>query len=123
MRILDSSDCCLSAQEIEERSRAIGRPVGISSAYWVVERLHALGLVRRLDLGDGVARYESSLPDAGDHHHLVCVDCGDVVPFEDPRIERLLQRSCRLKGFSVVSHEVVVRGRCSSCGIGYGGGG
>src|SRR5579875_2604473 len=53
--------CALTAQEIAERLRgwlaegAVGRPVAIASVYRGIEVLQELGLIVRVDLGDGVA--------------------------------------------------------------------
>lgn len=116
IQTLDAAVCCLSAQEVVDRSRATEHPVGLAMAYRVLERLHDLGLVRRIDLGDGTARYEPLGPDEDRHHHLVCIDCGRVVPFEDPRLKRALHAATPPAGFSLVEREVVLRGRCALCG-------
>lgn len=114
--MLDAAGCCLTSQEVVDRSRATAHPVGMATAYRVLERLHALQSVRRIDLGDGTARYEALHPDKERHHHLVCVDRGQVVPFEDRSLERALQAATPPAGFSQVEHEVVLRGRCALCG-------
>ena len=51
-------DCCASAQEIHASLRAGGRSVGIASVYRVLEVLSELRLVQRVDVGDGIARFE-----------------------------------------------------------------
>lgn len=114
--MLDAAACCLSAQEVVDRSHATAHPVGVATAYRVLERLHELHLVRRIDLGDGTARYEALCPGEHRHHHVVCIECGQVVPFEDRRLERALQAATPPSGFSLVEREVVLRGRCAICG-------
>ena len=81
---LADQECCRSAQEIFDQLRGDERRVGIASVYRALDLLVSLGLVQRLDLGGGIARYEPAMPGGEHHHHLVCVDCGDVRPFEDP---------------------------------------
>ena len=49
------------------------------------------------------------------HHHLVCGDCGKVEPFEDPRLERAIEAVEERSGYSVVGHEVLLRGSCADC--------
>ena len=112
---LAASGCCLSAQELADAARAAGRRVGIASVYRILERLHELRLVQRLELGDGIARFEALAPDGDHHHHLVCLECGEVVPFEDPGLERAIAGTSRRAGFSVVEHDVVLRGHCPAC--------
>jgi len=108
-------DCCLSAQEIHDRVRADGARVGIASVYRALEGLDELGLVQRVDLGDGVARFEPAHMDGDHHHHLVCDDCGKVEPFEDPTLETAIERVARGRGYSVAAHDVVLRGACQEC--------
>ncbi len=58
VELLGDQDCCLSAHEIHDRVRARGARVGIASVYRALDGMDELGLVQRVDLGDGVARYE-----------------------------------------------------------------
>jgi Fur family transcriptional regulator, ferric uptake regulator len=111
---LGDQDCCLSAQEIHDALRASGARVGIASVYRALEGMDELGLVQRVDLGDGVARFEPA-HDEGHHHHLVCDDCGKVEPFEDPALESAIARVAGGRGYSVAAHEVVLRGACEDC--------
>jgi len=112
---LADQECCRSAQEIHDQLRADGRRVGIASVYRVLDLLVSLGLVQRLDLGGGMSRYEPALPGGEHHHHLVCVDCGEVRPFEDPGLERALEGTTRRSDYTVDGHDVVLRGRCPDC--------
>lgn len=117
--LLSVQGCALSALEIEDamrRARRGRRPVGRASIYRVLELLHTHGLVNRLDLGDGIARYEPTDP-AGEHHHhhLVCAECGKLVPFNDPGLERSIDQLSHRLGFTTTDHEVTLRGSCSDC--------
>ena len=84
IELLDEQPCALSALDIEDELRARdGRRVGRASIYRVLDELVTLGLLSRVDVGDGVARYEPQRPhDHEHHHHLVCDGCGqlDAVP-------------------------------------------
>ena len=89
---LGEQSCCRSAQEIFDGIRADGGRVGIASVYRALDQLVELRLVQRVELGDGVARFEPSHVDGEHHHHLVCDDCGKVEPFSDPGLEQALER-------------------------------
>lgn len=115
VRALADQDCCASAQEIHERLRAADRPVGIASVYRSLDLLHGLGLVTRVETGDGVARYEPALPGGEHHHHLVCVRCGGVEAFEDDALERAIHAVGDRVDFEVTAHDVALRGRCRAC--------
>jgi Fur family ferric uptake transcriptional regulator len=114
---LNDQDCCLSAQETHERLAAAGARVGIASVYRVLDLLAAQGLLTRVDLGDGVARYEPARPSGHHHHHLVCGDCGKVEPFEDDALEQELTRVASRLGYAMDAHDVVLRGACDDCRV------
>jgi Fur family ferric uptake transcriptional regulator len=113
--LLAGQRCCLSAQEIFDRLRAAGRPVGIASVYRVLDLLHELKLVQRVDVGDGIARYEPALPGGDHHHHVVCDDCGKVEAFHDERLEEAIRGVGDRVDYDVGGHEIVLRGACGEC--------
>lgn len=115
VEFLGRQDCCLSAQEIHDSVRAEGIRLGIASVYRTLEGLDRVGLVQRIDLGDGVARFEPALADGEHHHHFVCDACGNVEPFEDPALEATLERIAGGRGYRVEAHDVVLRGSCGEC--------
>jgi Fur family ferric uptake transcriptional regulator len=119
IELLSREDCALSALEIEDalrRPAAGERPVGRASVYRALELLHDHELIKRLDLGDGVARYEVADPAGEHHHHLVCDSCGRLVAFDDPALERAIDEVSERLGVRVEQHEVVLRGACENCG-------
>jgi len=113
--LLSGQTCCASAQEIHETLRGNERSVGIASVYRVLDVLSELRLVQRVDVGDGIARFEPALPDGHHHHHVVCDDCGKVEPFSDSSLETAIARASKRLGYSVDAHEVVLRGECGDC--------
>jgi Fur family ferric uptake transcriptional regulator len=117
VELLGRQNCCLTAQEIFDRLRDEGRTVGIASVYRVLDLLGEQGLVQRVDVGAGTARYEPVLPSGEHHHHLVCDDCGKVEAFEDPDLEQAIHRLEGRTGYSVAAHDVVLRGACGDCRV------
>jgi Fur family ferric uptake transcriptional regulator len=111
---LAAQTCCRGAQEIHDALTAGGRRIGLASVYRMVDRLAEQGLVQRIDIGDGIVRYEPAR-DAEHHHHLVCGACGKVEPFSDRRLEHAIEAVEAQSGYSVVGHEVVLRGACGEC--------
>jgi Fur family transcriptional regulator, ferric uptake regulator len=117
LELLASQDCALSALDIEDALRGGDRRVARASVYRILDELVQLDLVARVDLGRGTARYEPAHDDARHHHdHLVCDGCGELIPFRDEELERALRRVSERVPFEVAEHEVVLHGRCGSCG-------
>jgi Fur family ferric uptake transcriptional regulator len=115
VEFLERQDCCRSAQEIHDGIVSGGGAVGVASVYRTLDTLAELRLVQRVDVGDGIARFEPFGGEDEHHHHLVCDDCGRVEPFTDERLERALERVAGRLGYAM-QHEVVLRGTCRSCG-------
>jgi Fur family ferric uptake transcriptional regulator len=115
VELLASEECALSAVEIEDALRARGRRIGRASIYRVLELLVEHGLVERVSVEQGLSRFERSLPSGEHHHHLVCEQCGRLVAFDDPGLERAINRVSQRLGARVDHHEVVLRGACEDC--------
>jgi Fur family transcriptional regulator, ferric uptake regulator len=116
IELLAGQPCALSAVQIEEALRTSGRATGRASIYRVLELLVEHGLVERIVLGDGQARFERAHPSGEHHHHLVCERCGRLVAFDDAGLERAIDRLSERLGVSIESHDVLLRGACRRCG-------
>jgi Fur family transcriptional regulator, ferric uptake regulator len=115
VQALAEQDCGASARELADGLADRGRPVGLASVYRALELLDDMGLVQRFEVGEGVARFEPADPAGDHHHHLVCESCGDVVAFEDPALERAIERLSGKVDFAVDAHDVTLRGECPQC--------
>ncbi len=113
--LLARQNCCLSAHEISQELHESGSDVGIASVYRALELLHGMGLVQRVEVGDGGARFEPVVPGGEHHHHAVCDRCGRVTPFEDDRIEKQLEQLAGNLKHSMSGHDLVIHGECSRC--------
>jgi Fur family ferric uptake transcriptional regulator len=112
---LSRQPCCRSAREIADELHEHGNPVGIASVYRALELLDELRLVRRLDAGEGLVRYEPADPSGDHHHHIVCDRCGRVAAFADQQLEHAIERVSRELDHAVDAHDVVLRGECPRC--------
>jgi Fur family ferric uptake transcriptional regulator len=115
LELLGRQRCVLSANEIAHELRASGHAVGVATVYRTLDLLESLKLVQRLDVGAGGARYEPALPGGEHHHHLVCDRCGRVTAFEDPPLERAIEKLAGRLDYRVGEHDVVLRGSCPDC--------
>lgn len=122
--LLEQERCALTVQEMGRRLNGryeqgvTSRPVGIASVYRGIEVLADLGLVARVEVGDGISRYERVAPEQSEahhHHHFVCDSCGCLVPFDDTALEQAIVALEHRVGFAVSGHEVVLHGACSGC--------
>jgi len=115
LRQLDSQTCARSALEIEHALRATGRPVARASIYRILEELERLHLVQKVLVGQDMARYEPIRTGDGHHHHLVCDNCGTVMPFTDEGLESAIRKLSGRVPMQVAEHEIVLHGACEDC--------
>jgi Fur family ferric uptake transcriptional regulator len=118
LQLLDNQPCALSAVEIEGAIRhqsQAPRTASRASVYRILDELTALGLVARLDVGQGIVRFEAVREGTGHHHHLICDHCGTLTPFTDEELERTIRQVAQRVPLNVAEHEVVLHGACSDC--------
>ena len=104
----------LSTEELYLRLRRKNPRIGYATVHRSLKLFAECGIAEQRHFGDGQARYEAS--DHDEHHdHLICVTCGKIVEFEDPRIEVLQDEVAGQHGFSLVRHRLELYGRCLAC--------
>ena len=80
-----------------------------------MEELQEIGLLQRVEIGQGVVRYEPVRHGPGHHHHLVCDRCGSLQPFTDDGLEQAIRRLSERLPLRVSEHEIVIHGSCEAC--------
>lgn len=115
VKALARHDCAVTALELDDELRRRKPAVGRASIYRALEQLEQLGLLRRLEVARGVAGYERIEPGGEHHHHAICRECGRMIPFEDPSLERAIDKVSGRMSFDAAEHEVTIRGRCERC--------
>jgi Fur family transcriptional regulator, ferric uptake regulator len=115
IRLLADQDCALSAVEIQDALARDERNVSRASIYRILEELEQAELLARIEVGQGIVRYEPVRHGHGHHHHMVCDRCGRLIPFFDEGLERELVRVSARVPLRVAEHEVILRGACERC--------
>src|SRR5208283_1609621 len=98
------SDDHVSIEELLAQVRAKDRRVGYATVYRTLKLLAECGVAHERRFGDGLTRYELA-DDVAHHDHLICIACGNITEFEEPRIEELQERVARNNGFELRSHK------------------
>jgi Fur family transcriptional regulator, ferric uptake regulator len=114
LEILRGQEHPLAIREIFEA--LAGRDCDLATVYRSMHLLESMGMVKRFDLGDGVARFELlGDGDDGHHHHLVCTRCAGVVELEDCVLCEVDQRIAATSGFKAITHRLEFFGICPAC--------
>jgi len=114
LQVLEEERRPLSNQEIHQRL-----PRGASdlvTVYRSIQLLERIGVVKRFQFGDGVAR--CALVDERHHghqHHLVRTRCASLVEIGDCVVRELEQRVATQSKFKGVTHRLEFFGICPAC--------
>lgn len=115
IEVLAGLGCSISARDITAELQRRGSSTGPASVYRTLDLLERLKLVQRVDMSEGLARYEPALPGGDHHHHVVCDSCGRVAAFEDEALEAAINRLSLRLDFAIDAHDVTLRGDCPAC--------
>jgi Fe2+ or Zn2+ uptake regulation protein len=87
--------------------------LGRATLFRAVDVLVDLGLLDRIELGDGTRRYR--VCDTGHHHHLICTRCHRIEEIDVCLPENDLEDAAAQAGFQVERHTLDLYGRCEAC--------
>lgn len=104
-----------TAEEIYDAVQAEHGRMGLSTVYRSLMVLEQVGLIRRLDVGDGVSRYEFEGLNPSPHCHLVCLQCGELREAVCPALEDVNSVLRAEKRFEVLDQSLVFFGFCRRC--------
>ena len=113
LEIIQEGEGHLDASEIHRRARLKEPRLSLSTVYRTLRRFKDLGLVDEVHIDDALHHYEAK--QTAQHHHLICLDCGQVIEFSYPLIRELRKMVPDVRGFDFVSAELRAVGYCSRC--------
>ena len=104
----------VSIEELLAQVRSEDKRIGYATVYRTLKLLAECGVANERKFSDGLTRYE--LADEASHHdHLICLECGSIVEFEEPRIEDLQEEVAKRHGYMLLSHKHEMYGVCPKC--------
>jgi Fur family ferric uptake transcriptional regulator len=107
-QVLSASDDHPDVEELHHRAAAVDPRISIATVYRTVRMFEENGILSRLDLGDGRARYEE-MPESH-HDHLIDTRSGKIIEFNDPEIEALQEKIAARLGYKLVDHRLELFG-------------
>ena len=75
-----------TAEELYEKAKEIDSRASLATLYRTLTLLVEGGLLHEIDLGKGVTSYDPNFIEHPHHNHLICMDCSEVIEFEDQHI-------------------------------------
>ena len=96
----------LSAEDVYKILLEHGEEVGLATVYRVLTQFESAGLVIRHNFDSGHSVFEL---DSGTHHdHMVHLDTGEIIEFQNEEIEELQRNIARKHGFDLIEHSLVL---------------
>ncbi len=110
-RVLHDNPTHPTAEAVHAQVVADMPSVSLRTVYATLHELAEMGELRQLQLGTGSFRFDT---DTGEHHHLVCTQCGSVQDLHAD-FPGVALTPADAHGFVVDTTQIVFRGRCTSC--------
>jgi len=105
----------MTIEDLLNEVRSRDRGIGYATVYRTLKLLAECGVASERKFSDGLSRYELADDASAHHDHLICVSCGRITEFEEPRIEALQDEVARRHGFTITSHKHEMYGTCADC--------
>ncbi|WP_259781663.1 Fur family transcriptional regulator [Aestuariispira ectoiniformans] len=107
-RVLSESDDHPDVELLYQRATEVDPRISIATVYRTVRLFEESEILTRHDFGDGRARYEEV---SEDHHdHLINIETGEVIEFQNEEIEKLQDLVARELGYRLVDHRLELYG-------------
>ena len=113
LQMLENSDNKhMSAEDVYKALIEGDQDVGLATVYRVLTQFETAGLVTRHYFEGGHSVFEL---ESGEHHdHLVCMETGKVIEFQNDTIEALQEQIAEELGYDLVDHNLVLYGKPKS---------
>ncbi len=108
LRVLGEAADHPSVEAVYERARAIDSSISIATVYRTLNMLDELDLVTRHEFNESFSRYETNMDH---HHHLIDLETGEVIEFQNEDLERIKHKIAEELGFDLVDHRLELYGR------------
>lgn len=108
LKVLDTAEDHPSVEDVYERAKKIDKSISIATVYRTLSLLDELDLVIRHEFQEGYSRYELNWEH---HHHLVDLETGEVVEFQNEELEKLKVKIAKELGYELIDHRLELYGK------------
>ncbi|MCA8908823.1 MAG: transcriptional repressor [Rhodospirillaceae bacterium] len=108
LKVLSDATDHPSVEDVYQRAKEHDASISIATVYRTLHLLDDMNLVQRHDFNQNFARFEVNLEH---HHHLVDLETGRVIEFQNEELEELKARIADELGYELVDHRLELYGR------------
>ena len=108
LKVLGEAEDHPSVEDVYARAKTLDESISIATVYRTLSLLDEMDLVTRHEFQEGYARYEVS---DNHHHHLIDLETGQVVEFQNEELEKLKEQIARDLGYELIDHRLELYGK------------
>ena len=108
LQVLTDSSDHPSVEDVYQRARNQDPSISIATVYRTLHLLDEMNLVQRHDFNENYSRFEVNLEH---HHHLIDLETGKVIEFQNEALEDMKVRIAKELGYELVDHRLELYGR------------
>ena len=97
-----------SVETVFERAKALDPSISMATVYRTLNLLDELELVAKREFNQTFSRFEVN---AAHHHHLIDLETGDVIEFQNEKLEELKREIAHSLGYDLIDHTLELYGR------------
>ncbi|MEA3361189.1 MAG: Fur family transcriptional regulator [Thermodesulfobacteriota bacterium] len=106
----------ISAKELYKLAVKKNESISLATVYRNLKLFKDIGIIEERQFGKLYCYYE--LKQAHSHQHVVCKHCGNVIEFETPLLQKIVEHVENNYSFNVVKAEIFLEGYCKECNNG-----
>lgn len=103
-RVLSEARDHPDVEQVYQRATAIDSRISLATVYRTLKLFEEAAILERHDFGDGRSRYEEA--GTGHHDHLIDVNTGKVLEFQNAELESLKQEIAARLGYDLIDHRL-----------------
>jgi Fur family transcriptional regulator, ferric uptake regulator len=104
--VLSSSEDHPDAEELYKRTNKINSKISLATIYRTLKLFNDNGILEKHEFRDGKFRYETI--QKGHHDHLIDIETGKVIEFQNEEIEKLQEKIANQLGYDIVEHRLEI---------------
>jgi Fur family ferric uptake transcriptional regulator len=108
LQVLDSAEDHPSVETVYERAKVLDHSISMATVYRTLNMLDELNLVIRHEFKENYSRYEVN---EAHHHHLIDLETGEVIEFQNEELEKLKEKIALQLGFELIDHRLELYGK------------
>ncbi|AEW44434.1 DNA-binding transcriptional dual regulator of siderophore biosynthesis and transport [Serratia symbiotica str. 'Cinara cedri'] len=102
----------VSAEDLYKKLIDMSEEIGLATVYRVLNQFDDAGIVIRHNFEGGKSVFE--LTQQYHHDHLICLDCGKVIEFNDESINMRQRNIAKQHGIKLTNHSLYLYGHCEN---------